>query len=330
MITWGKLINLWLGLPVIIGIVLLFLLINLRIRLAKKLMGASFDQFNKYCTRQKFKLILLVITFLTVFIAVLAPQWGESQQFSQQSGRHIVIALDVSKSMLAQDLKPNRLDFAKNKIEKLLTKLVGEQVGLILFAGDSMVMCPLTSDQDLLRSFLGEIDYHMTSSGSTNLAKAIYTATNLFTQAGLVSANGTNLLVIFTDGEDFSQDLAQAGVAAKKAGINIFTFGVATLQGAPVPDLDLNGKSVGFIKNKQGNVVISHLNRDLLQKVALSCDGQSAICDTDCDQDLDQMIQWIEKFERKQVIGQNLVVRPEKYYYFALVALVCLLIEWVL
>lgn len=327
MITCGKLLNYLWGLPVIIGVFLLFLLINLKFRLAKQLAGASFKKFDTYFNRQKIKTILFLGAFLMIFIAVLAPQWGDARQVVNQSGRRIVIALDVSKSMLAQDLKPNRLDCAKNKIKKLLVKLVGEQVGLILFAGDAIVMCPLTSDQDLLLSFLDEVDYQTISGGTTNLAKAILSAVNLFAQVG---AGGTNLLAIFTDGEDFSQDLGSVGSLAKEAGINIFTFGVATLQGAPVPELDLNGKPAGFIKNKQGEIVISRLNQNLLQEVAFSCAGQTVVVENDHDDDLDQVASWVERFERNQFAAQTLTIKPEKYYYFALAALIFLLIEWIL
>lgn len=327
MIIWGKLLNLWLVLPISAGVILGLRLLLLKIKLVQQLAGAGFTDFKKYVLRQKFKMVVWLLALVLLFIAALAPQWGESKQLVQQSGRNIVIALDVSKSMLAQDLKPNRLDFAKHKIKNLLTSLVGEQVGLILFAGDAVVMCPLTSDQDLLLSFLDEVDYHTVSSGTTNLAKAIHAAINLFKQSGVA---GTNLLTIFTDGEDFSQDLVSAGNLAKEAGINIFTFGVASVQGAPVPDLDLNGTSIGFMKDSQGQVVISRLNQQLLQTVALSCNGQSIVAQVGSDEDLGQMIKWIEKFERNQLAGQKLTIKPEKYYYFAAVALICLLIEWIL
>lgn len=327
MINFGQLTNLWLILPMLLGVILLASLVRLRFKLVSILAGNSFPDLAKYKFRTKLKLVLWLIAFGAIFVACLAPQWGEPYQLSSQTGRNIVIALDVSKSMLAQDLKPNRLEFAKNKIKKLITLLAGEQVGLLLFAGDAIVVCPLTRDQDLLELFLDEIDLHTVSSGTTNLAKAITTATKMFVQGG---QQQTNLLAIFTDGEDFSQDLTQAGGMAQQAGVQIFTFGVATQQGAPIPELDLSGKLAGFIKNDQGEVVVSRLNQALLQDIAIKAGGQSVVVQAEQDSDLQQMLNWVTQFERHNLADQNLKLRPEKYYYFAALALFCLLIEWIL
>ncbi len=143
-------------------------------------------------------------------------------------------------------------------------------------------------------------------------------------------AQATNLLAIFTDGEDFSQGLSQAGQAAQQAGVRIFTFGMASLHGAPIPELDAQGQAIGFIKNAQGETVISRLNQTLLQTIAQQCGGQSVIVSAQGDGDLAQMLAWVNQFEQNSFADQQLVLQDPKYYYFVILALISLLIEWLL
>lgn len=327
MISWSNLAGVWLLLPILTAYILVILLTRFKFNISSLLAGASFKYLANYQTNLKIKLFLWLGILIALLIAFLGPQWGQSVQPVAQSGRNIVIALDVSKSMLAQDLKPNRLEFAKTKIKKLVGLLGGERVGLILFAGDAIVMCPLTRDQDLLLTFLDEVDQNTVSSGTTNLTKPINMATHMLTST---STNATNLLAIFTDGEDFSQGLSQAGQAAQQAGVHIFTFGMASLHGAPIPEFDAQGQAIGFIKNAQGETVISRLNQALLQTIAQQGSGQSVIVSTQNDDDLAQMLSWVNQFEQNNFGEKQLVLKDPKYYYFVILALIGLLVEWIL
>lgn len=326
-VNWHNIAGLgliWISLS---GIILASLILHLRFKTCALLAGPSFANFKNYQRKLIFKMGLWILIFISLWIAYLAPQWGHESQPVIQAGRNVIIALDVSRSMLAQDLKPNRLTFAKDKIRKLITQLAGEQVGLILFAGDAIVACPLTRDQDLLLTFLTEVDGESASLGSTNLAQAITTAQRMFAQAGL---NGTNLLAIFTDGEDFSQGLESAGSAAAQAGIAIFTFGVGTTQGAPIPASDTPGQPSGFIKNKAQEIVISRLDQDLLQTISAKCRGQSMVVSVTDDHDLTQLGSWINQFERNQLSTKTFTQQQDRYYYFVTLALICLILEWLL
>lgn len=326
MISFGSLNNLWLVGPVLFGLSLSFLLTKFRYKIFSILCLGNYSFGHSFLVRQKFKLFLWLLALLAIFIATLAPQWGEQSLLVPQTGRNIVIALDVSKSMLAQDLKPSRLAFAKSKITNLLQKLAGEQVGLILFAADAISLCPLTRDQDLVLGFLEEVDQHTVSSGGTNIAKAIMTATKMFES----HEHETNLLLIFSDGEDFSPDLTAAGQSAQAAGIKVFTFGVATSHGAPIPQYDLTGAALGFVKNQADEIVISRLNQAVLQQIAQKCAGHSLLVSAADDHDLEQLINWVASFERNRFAEQNFLLKLDRYYYFALIALIALAIEWFL
>ena len=152
-ISWGNLAGCWLLVPILASVFLLLFLVLSRIKLANYLMGVGLNNFDKYKGRLKIKLVLWIATLVLLCIAFLAPKWGEQNKLIAQNGRNVIIALDVSKSMLGQDLHPNRLDFAKNKIKKLVAQMAGNQIGLVLFAGDAFVLCPLTRDRDLLLTF---------------------------------------------------------------------------------------------------------------------------------------------------------------------------------
>lgn len=329
MIHWGNLAQLWLFLPIVLVIYLLIIfLTKFRLGLSKLLSKQGLDQVFKYSFKLKIKLVLWGIILTGLLIAVLAPQWGEYEQLVPQAGRNVVIALDVSKSMLAEDFKPSRLAFAKDKIKKLVSNLAGDRIGLILFAGDAIVMCPLTRDREILLAFLDDASVQTISGGMTNLTSAIYAATKMVQQA---NDGATNLLTIFTDGEDFAGGLQDAGNLAKELGIHIFTIGVASANGAPIPDLDLaTGKQLGFIKDKQGQIVISKLNQDILQTVARQCGGSSVVAQVAHDHDLKEITDWITNFERHKLSDQQLVIKAEKYYYFGVPALILLLVEWLL
>ena len=327
MISWGNLVGVWLLWPTLIGCMLAVCIYCQRNRLVKLLLNYGSLGFGNYQRKLKIRLVLWCGALLSLWVAFLAPQWGQSVQQFPQKSRNIVVALDISKSMLAQDFKPNRLVFAKNKIKKLIHNLAGDRVGLILFAGEAFVMCPLTKDQDLLLTFLEDAQAQTISNGATNLTRAIEVAVKMVKQT---DASATNLLTIFTDGEDFSHGIEEASQLAKSAGVHIFTLGVATLQGAPIPQFDLDGKQAGFIKDKQGAVVISRLNQTLLNAISTKCGGDYVMAAADCDTDLEKVADWVVRFERKQNGEKTLIMKEEKYYYFTAFALILLFLEWLL
>ena len=271
------------------------------------------------------RLILWVVAFFAVCCSLLQPQWGKKDEVVAQEGRELFIALDVSRSMLAEDVKPNRLAFAQSKIKRLLQLLSSERVGLIVFAGVPIVQCPLTRDTGLFSMFLNQVDADTISTGTTALDQVITKTVTTFER---MATRKNKILVIFTDGEDFSQQLSQVRQKAFEAGLHVFTYGVGTEQGAPVPVLK-EGKTVGFEKNDQGNVVLTKLNEGILRSLS-SETGAQYISPTQTDDDLLLLVKKVEEYEKESFEDRQLSVYEDRYPFFLVVSLCALLLEWLL
>ena len=276
--------------------------------------------------RRYIKGLLFLVGMLFLFLALLHPQWGKKKESVAQEGRDLLIALDISRSMLAQDLKPNRLAFAKEKIQKLLQKLDTERVGLILFAGSAIIQCPLTTDRGAFNLFLNDVDASTIASGTTAIDQAIKKALEVFQG---MPGKKTKLLAIFTDGEDYSTDLSALKKQAQKEGLTIFTLGVGTPQGAPVPIINQKGEQEGHEKDEQGNIVISRLNEGVLRSLAHDAGGTYMRITSD-DADIDRILQKVRRFEKEQFEDRIFDRYEEQYPYFLGVSLLCLALEWVL
>lgn len=276
--------------------------------------------------KQVVKLVLYCLSFFFLFLALMRPAWGKKEELVQQEGRELFIALDVSRSMLAQDRAPNRLAFAKAKIKTLVKKLGCERVGLILFSGSTVVQCPLTNDYSAFFMFLDQLDAETISSGTTALDAAIKKALTIFSK---MPDKKSKLLVLFTDGEDFSSNLAQVKQDAIQAGMNIFTIGVGTPEGAPIPVVDHNGTQLGHQKDENGTVVISRLNEGILHSLAQESGGIYLRARDDND-DVRTLIARVERFEKEKFEDKSLSSVQERYAYCVVVAFICLLLEWLL
>lgn len=276
--------------------------------------------------KQVTKLLLVACGLTFIFVALLRPQWDKKEIVVTQEGRDLFIALDISRSMLAQDCKPNRLSCAKQKIAALLKLLSCERVGLILFSGSTFVQCPLTSDYGAFHMFLNQIDVETISSGSTVLDQAIKQAIQSFKAS---PERKNKLLVIVTDGEDFSSNLSGIKQEAQAMGLKIFTVGIGTAQGAPIPVIDEQGKQAGHQLNKQGAVVISRLNEGILRALSAETGGIYTAMTQD-DSDMKMVARAVQKFEKERFEDRRMEQYQEQYPYFIGVAFICLLIEWLL
>ncbi len=293
--------------------------------LGKRVNGIKFLH-NTGQFRITLKSILWAIGLLFIFLTLLHPCWNTKEEKVVQEGRDLFIALDISRSMLAQDISPNRLEFAKQKITTLVNSLPSERIGLILFSGSSFVQCPLTRDRNAFFMYLNQIDVDTIASGSTALDQALAQALDAFKQSG---SQKNKLLVIFTDGEDFSSNLAAYKDEAQQQGLTIFTIGIGTQQGAPIPLYDQFGKQSGHLKDRDGNVVISQLNEQILQNLAQDLGG-IYVHPTADNQDLKQLIQLVQKREKQMIEERTMAQREEQYPWFLLVSFILLGIEWLL
>lgn len=293
--------------------------------LGKRVDGQRFLQ-NLSFTRVALKNICWALALFFLFLTLLHPCWNKKEETVIQEGRDLFIALDISASMLAQDVAPNRLLFAKEKIRALVNALASERIGLILFSGSSLIQCPLTRDHDAFFMYLDQIDVDTISSGTTALDGALCQALTAFEHRG---TQKNKLLVIFTDGEDFSSNLAASKKSAQEQGVTIFTIGVGTSQGAPIPLFDARGKSLGHIKDKKGTVVISRLNEGILHTLAGDVGGIYIHASPNSG-DLDTLISLVQKKEKEKIEERKLEHHQEQYPWFLLVSFILLVCEWLL
>jgi Ca-activated chloride channel family protein len=213
--------------------------------------------------------ILLLMAGIAFVVAALArPQYPGGVEKVEARGGKVVFALDISLSMLAQDFQPDRLEKAKREIVDLVEKLKAQTVGLVIFAGEAFVQCPPTIDYSAFRMFLDVADVGMISDTGTNLADAISVATELLDDGSPVD----KAIIVFSDGESFEGDADKAADEAARKGIRIFSIGVGSTSGRPIPDMET--AMVSLKKNGQGEIVISRLDAEALTRIAEKGNGK--------------------------------------------------------
>jgi Ca-activated chloride channel family protein len=219
-------------------------------------------------SRPNLKLTLFLIALAFFILAIAGPQFGSKLENKKMQGVEIMIALDVSNSMMAEDIKPNRLERAKQAISKLVDRLKEDKLGMIVFAGDAMTQLPITADYVSAKMFLSSISPDLVPIQGTAIGKAIKLATVSFTP------NGTSdkAIIVITDGENHEDDALEAVKAAREKGIYVYSIGIGSLEGTPIPVNSGSGQ-VGFIKDEQGQVVVTKLDEVLLEKIADEGEG---------------------------------------------------------
>lgn len=218
-------------------------------------------------TREKIRAVLLIFAAAFLIVALARPQWGYHLEEVKQRGLDIVVAIDTSKSMLAEDIAPNRLKRAKYAALDLMQQARSDRLGLVAFAGTAFLQCPLTIDDSAFRQSVNSLDVHTLPEGGTALAQAIETAEKVFQ-----SDDSYKVLVLFTDGEDQDSDALDAARKAAEAGMKIFTVGIGSAEGELLRIKGENGNS-DYVRDANGNVVKSHLNEKLLREIATAGNG---------------------------------------------------------
>jgi len=216
----------------------------------------------------RLKIIILLLFLFVSIIALARPQWGYEWQEIKRQGMDIFIVVDTSKSMLTQDVKPNRLERTKLAIEDFLTHLKGDRVGLIAFAGDAFYLCPLTVDYNGFLLSLNDLSTDSVPRGGTNIERAIEEALKGYGD----TPSEFKAIIIMTDGDNLEGDPLAVARKAKAAGVKVYTIGIGTREGELIQIQNDNGE-VEFLKDSQGNFVKSRLNETLLQQIALTTGG---------------------------------------------------------
>ncbi len=218
-------------------------------------------------TRLKVRFVLITVAFTLLLIALARPQWGFTWEESKQKGLDIVVAIDTSKSMLAEDIAPNRLQRAKLAALDLMQQAQSDRLGLVAFAGGAFLQCPLTIDDNAFRQSVEALDVNIIPQGGTAVAEAINTALGAFKEG-----DNFKVLVLFTDGEDNDENALEAAQAAAKEGMKIFTIGIGTPEGEILRIKDAKGRT-DYLRDADGNAVKSRLNEALLQQIAGATEG---------------------------------------------------------
>jgi Ca-activated chloride channel family protein len=275
--------------------------------------------------RQRSKAALLVLAMILLCATIARLQFGTHLETVKREGLDIVIALDVSNSMLAQDIKPSRLERAKQEIRSIIGRLAGDRIGLVPFAGDAFIQCPLTIDYPSAEMLAGSVDNTSVAHQGTNIAAAIEVATKAFDQ----KEREHKVLLLLTDGEDQQGGAVEAAELARKEGIRIFTVGIGNPAGEPIPVLDRTGNKVGYKKDKNGDVIVSKLDEETLQKVALATGGKYYNA-TPNEMELDRIFDEISKLEKKEQEGTLVTRYDDRFQWPLLFALVILIVEFFL
>ena len=219
---------------------------------------------------RKAKLVLWFVALALVIVALSRPQWGSQVEIVEQEGSQVMIALDISNSMLAEDIKPDRLTRAKLEISDLMTKLGGDEIGLVLFSGAAFVQFPLTFDYATARSFLENAHPGMISRQGTAIGEAIETAVKGFDE----TRPSQRVIVILTDGEDHEGDPVKAASEASEEGVLVYTVGLGTRQGQPIPEPGTFNGNTRYMRDRQGQTVVSRLEEDTLKAIARAGRGR--------------------------------------------------------
>ncbi len=215
------------------------------------------------------KVIIISLVFGCLAIALVNPKIGSKLETVKREGVDIVFAIDVSKSMLAEDIAPNRLEKAKQLVTQIINKLASDRVGIIAYAGKAFPQLPITTDYAAAKMFLQSMNTDMLSSQGTAINEAIKLAKTYYDDAEQTN----RVLIIISDGEDHSEEAAAVAKEASEEGIRIFTIGVGDIKGGPIPE-KRNGIVLNYKKDNQGETVITHLNEEILKDIASNANGE--------------------------------------------------------
>ena len=263
----------------------------------------------------KFWMLLAAMALIIVMMA--RPQMGTRISHEKRTGIESIIAMDISNSMLAEDVTPSRLDRTKMMVENLVDNFTDDKIGLIVFAGDAFVQLPITSDYVSAKMFLSEIEPSLIATQGTDIATAINMAANSFTQQQGVG----KAIIVITDGEDHEGGALEAAKAAKKKGMRVYVLGVGSDKGAPIP-LG-NGD---YMKDRTGNTVMTKLNEEMCRQIAEAGGGAYIHVDnnTNAQRQLDNELAKLSKKEMQSTIYSDY---DEQFQAFGIIAIILLILE---
>lgn len=272
-------------------------------------------------TARRWKAFLLFGAFAFAVIAAARPTWGTRERLVRETGIDIVLAVDVSRSMLATDVPPNRLESARGQLRQILAAFPGQRVAIVPFAGDAFVQCPLTTDYAIALQVLDGLGTRTVGAQGTNIARAIEVSREAFEEGGV----GSRVLVLLTDGEHHEEGLEEQIAAARTEGLRIFTLGIGSPEGAPIKD-----DAGRLLEAPDGTKVLSRLDVETLRRIADETGGAAYVAGAGRGLDVRPLIDQLRGFERAEFSEEQRVVREERYQWPLAIALVLLFIEGII
>lgn len=279
-------------------------------------------------SRRKWANVCFFMSLILTILAWARPQFGEGQQKVKSEGLEIVLAVDVSTSMMAEDTKPSRLKLTKKELERFLERLGGDKVGLVAFAGSAITLSPMTPDKNALMMYIDSLSSDAVSTQGTNFAKALRQAHQLLVRGGLErdeNTHVTKVVVLVSDGEDFSKEAKDQVLNLKKDGIRVFTLLVGTEKGAPIPVRDRHGNLLNYKKDRQNQVVMSKASGRSLSEIAQLSGGEFKAL-TFGGSAIPQLRNDLDRLEKSEFESLEMVNYNEVFQYFLLPAVLFLLI----
>ena len=267
--------------------------------------------------RMRLKATLFILAYMCLVFAAARPQFGSKLREEKARGIEIMLVVDVSNSMLAEDFEPNRLERTKYAINKLFEGLQQERVGLIAFAGEPKVQLPITSDYRMAQAFAKRLSPTLVGEQGTAVGKALQLAALSFSS----QSEKSRVIVLITDGENHEDDAVAVAQMAKEQGIRIYTIGIGTPEGAPI---EIGGE---FIKDENDEIVVSKLGEEMLQEIASITEG-AYVRASKQDIGLEEVVKSINQMEKSELSTIRYEEYNEQYQYPLAVALVLLLLEF--
>ncbi len=271
--------------------------------------------------RLMLKFAILMLAFTMLVFGLANPQIGSKLVEGERKGIDIMVALDVSNSMLAQDIEPNRLERAKQAISKLVDKLGNDRIGMVVFAGNAYVQLPITTDHSAAKMFLSTISTKVVPTQGTAIGEAIELAEQSFDDE-----THSRAIVIITDGENHEDDAVKIAKTASEKGIFVFTIGMGLPQGSPIPEIDKYGRQTGFKKDRQGNTVVTKLNEDMLQQIASAGNG-IYVRANNTQAGLSKVFEEINKLEKTEFESKMFSDYEDRFQYFIALSILFLILE---
>ena len=284
----------------------------------KELMAQLMPDASK--SRPIWKFCLLIVAFVLLIVAAARPQYGQKENTVKRQGIEVMVALDISNSMLAEDVAPNRLDRAKQMLSKMIDNMVDDKVGIVVFAGEAFTQLPITCDYVSAKMFLNTITPNLIQTQGTAIGTALQTAISSF---GSLESEAGRAIVLITDGENHEDDAIAAAKQAHELGMQVFVIGIGKPEGAPIPKPGTND----YFKDRSGQVVVSKLNEEMCQQIAEAGSGVYVRCDN-TNTAMRALQQELDRIATTELETTVYADYNEQYQSFALIALLLLMIEF--